>query len=195
MFHVKHLKSKLVIWFGFSQYYLSETRPEPPPQPTAAPIGELPALTPCSINEKAGLDPKPCPGCAIPDPWPTAHAARADRSVAAHAARADRNLLPGIDRLARVADPCRSSTQLMPIEPARGSKPIENLSNVLGDFIPGQSPRTFAGNLVPGASIEPELGSGFLNWFSWYGLANCRLPVPGMFRRPASHVESLSPAT
>ena len=46
MFHVKHLKSKLVILFGFSQYYLSKTRPEPPPQPTAAPIGELPAVTP-----------------------------------------------------------------------------------------------------------------------------------------------------
>ena len=142
MFHVKHLKSKLVIWFGFSQYYWSETRPEPPPQPTATPIGELPALTPCSINEKAGLDPKPCPGCAIPDPWPTAHAARADRSVAAHAARADRNLLPGFDRLARVADPCRSSTQLMPIEPARGSKPIERLGIGPGIAQPGDRSRS-----------------------------------------------------
>ena len=58
---------------------------------------------------------------------------------------------------------------------AWGSKPIEadrKPGECPGGFYPGQSPWSFGNNLGPGASIEPGLGSGFLNWF---GYAVCEL--------------------
>ena len=75
-----------------------------------------------------------------------------------HAAHADR--APG----ARSGD--RAAWGSMPIE--ADQKPVE----CPGGFYPGQSPWSFGNNLGPGASIEPGLGSGFLNWF---GYAVCEL--------------------
>ena len=68
MFHVKHSKSNPVIWFGFSQYYLRETRPEPPPSHSPRPRCELLALSPCSVSENACRAPKPGPVSPIPGP-------------------------------------------------------------------------------------------------------------------------------
>ena len=47
MFHVKHSKSKYVIWFVFSRDYLRETRPKPPPLPPRPP--DRPARSPIPL--------------------------------------------------------------------------------------------------------------------------------------------------
>ena len=60
MFHVKHLKSNPVIWYGFSRYYLSKTRPEPPRLPPAARPPPSLAKWLESLNES---------GSRAPGPW------------------------------------------------------------------------------------------------------------------------------
>ena len=60
MFHVKHLKSNPVIWCGFSRYYLSETRPEPPRLPAGPGLGYRSRNPLESLNES---------GARAPGPW------------------------------------------------------------------------------------------------------------------------------